>query len=71
MSYQYRFCPTCATQRAATDHRCRVCGGPVRHASHSLAVAAPTDPGAQPPFTAGWRRLTAADAELAVREARD
>jgi hypothetical protein len=30
MTYQYSFCPACATRRVAYDYRCTVCGGEVR-----------------------------------------
>ena len=67
MSYQYRFCPSCAAQRVAYDYRCAVCGGPVRHADRSLAVATAEAPGEHRPYAIGWRALDAADAEAAAR----
>lgn len=70
MAYQYRFCPTCGTQRAALGYRCLVCGGAVRRSERSLAVASPTDPGVRVPYTSGWRRVTAEDLTLPPPERR-
>jgi hypothetical protein len=70
MSYQYRFCPSCGTQRAALDYRCQVCGGIVRHSTRSLATASPADPGVERPFSTGWRKLTAEDLKPAAQAAR-
>lgn len=68
MAYQYRFCPTCGTQRAAVDHRCVVCGGLVRYPQRSRAHAGPADPDGRRPFASGWRTVAASDARAAARE---
>ena len=63
MPYQYRFCPTCATQRAAFGYTCSVCGGTVRHSDRPVAVSAGADPSSHRPYSLGWRVITPRDKE--------
>ncbi len=68
MSYQYRYCPTCATRRVSFGYACSVCGGPVRHATKAAATVTASDPTQHRPFGPEWRMITAADARQAARE---
>jgi hypothetical protein len=64
MSYQYLYCPSCATRRAAHDYRCSVCNGPMRRSvisTNSLAQTTRRDP-----FT--WQAIVPVEAKPAERQ---
>lgn len=65
MSYVYRFCATCGTQRVARGYRCSVCGDTVRHASRSR-VSGVESTGGLRPFATGWRKFGPSDIAVSV-----
>lgn len=68
------FCSTCETKRPVIDHRCVLCGTPVRlypiaseHAEG--AVAQRGEPMARGRFVPGWRGIAVSKAERDLRVA--